>query len=425
MAIFEKAEDYAAFERVMCAAAAHVDMRLLAYCLMPNHWHLVLWPRADGDLGRYMQRLTVTHVRRWHAHRDSVGFGHLYQGTYKSFPVQRDEHFLAVCRYVERNALRSGLVERAEAWRWCSLWRREHPKVVDNAPALGAWPVRCPNSWRRLVSRPQSEEDADAILLCIKRGRPFGSARWLKLTATRYGLQSTFRARGRPKKAEVWTKLYLSPFSVSGPRSRPPPAPRPGGFAGTSSSPLTVADNVRIPFSSPVHRSCLNPELAMDTPTDRTTVVASLFLVAFVVLVLATRLVVRDPGVPRAQPTPRQPYSPISAADQRLALRRWNHTTTDSDAWTLEVWTDATCTSAWGSPSFALAMPVQLASNNEGDVAPPPIVAHITLRRAEGGRAVRRCDREITLYRVPDRERCWEGVAEDILNLEAQVAVTE
>ena len=203
MEIFEQPEDYAAFERVMCDGAEHVDIRLLAYCLMPNHWHLVLRPRADGDLGRYMQRLTVTHVRRWHEHRQSVGFGHLYQSTYKSFPVQRNEHFLTVCRYVERNALRSGLVERAESWRWCSMWRRDHPAVAESAPALCDWPVQRPNSWRRLVDRPQREKEVGAIRLCIKRGRPHGSETWRKRTATRFELESTFRPRGRPKKAEA------------------------------------------------------------------------------------------------------------------------------------------------------------------------------------------------------------------------------
>jgi len=203
MQIFRKTQDYAAFERVMCDAAEHINMRLLAYCLMSNHWHLVLWPRKNGDMGRYMQRLTVTHVRRWHEHHDSVGLGHLYQGTYKSFPVQHDEHFLAVCRYVERNALRSALVERAEAWRWCSMWRRRHSAVLENVPALCDWPVARPDSWPRLVNRPQSQKELEAIRLCINRGRPYGSESWRKRTATRYALESTFRPRGRPKKGNA------------------------------------------------------------------------------------------------------------------------------------------------------------------------------------------------------------------------------
>ena len=123
MTIFEKPEDYAAFEQVLEEAVARTKMRLLAYCVMPNHWHMVVWPEADGELSRFTGWLTLTHTQRWHAHRHSTGSGHVYQGRFKSFPVQDDEHFFTVCRYVERNALRANLVRRAEEWRWGSLHR--------------------------------------------------------------------------------------------------------------------------------------------------------------------------------------------------------------------------------------------------------------------------------------------------------------
>ena len=107
--IFAKDGDYAAFERVLCETLVRKPMRILGYLVMPNHWHLVLWPEHDGELGAFMQRLTTTHVRRWHLHRRTVGCGHLYQGTYKSFPIEVDEHLLTVLAYVERNALRRDL----------------------------------------------------------------------------------------------------------------------------------------------------------------------------------------------------------------------------------------------------------------------------------------------------------------------------
>ena len=94
--IFHKEEDYAALERVMLQTLEKKPMRILGYLIMPNHWHMVLWPKRDGELAAFMQRLTVAHVRRWHLHRESVGCGHLYQGTYKSFPVESDEHLLEV-----------------------------------------------------------------------------------------------------------------------------------------------------------------------------------------------------------------------------------------------------------------------------------------------------------------------------------------
>ena len=120
MRIFDDAKDYEAFERILTEAVRRVKMRLLAYCVMPNHWHLVLWPRGDGDLSTFMGWLTLTHTQRWHAHRHSVGSGHVYQGRFKPFLVESDDHLWTMCRYVERNALRAGLCERAEQWRWSS-----------------------------------------------------------------------------------------------------------------------------------------------------------------------------------------------------------------------------------------------------------------------------------------------------------------
>ena len=117
MVLFEKDGDYAAFERVLQEAVDRLNPRLLGYCLMPNHWHLVLHPRADGDLSQFMRWLTVTHTQRCHAHRGTAGTGPVYQGRFESFPVQSDEHLLAVLRYVERNPLRANLVQRARHWR--------------------------------------------------------------------------------------------------------------------------------------------------------------------------------------------------------------------------------------------------------------------------------------------------------------------
>ena len=197
--IFDDAGDFAAFERVLQATLDASPMRLLAYCLMPNHWHLLLWPRKDGELAAFMQRLTTTHVRRWHRHRHSDGRGHLYQGTYKSFPVQDDGHFLNVARYVERNALRAGLVERAEQWQWCSLWRRERGSPQERG-LLSEWPVQRPRDWLRWTNQPQTQKELEALRESLRRGRPFGDPAWQRVTASRLNLEATFRPRGRPRK---------------------------------------------------------------------------------------------------------------------------------------------------------------------------------------------------------------------------------
>ncbi|HZL38241.1 MAG TPA: transposase [Tepidisphaeraceae bacterium] len=199
-AVFDDPGDYAAFERVLEKTLELVPVRLLAYCLMPNHWHLVLWPRKDGELGAFMQRLTTTHVRRWHRHRHSDGRGHLYQGTYKSFPVQDDRYFLVLARYVERNALRANLAANAQDWQWSSLWRREKGSPKERG-ILSEWPLPRPANWVQWVNEPQTDKELEAIRESLRRGRPFGEPGWQAATATRLRLESTFRQRGRPKKA--------------------------------------------------------------------------------------------------------------------------------------------------------------------------------------------------------------------------------
>ncbi len=202
LAIFETDDDYEAFERVLAQAVARYDMRLLVYCLMPSHFHLLLWPRRDGDLSRFMGWLTLTHTQRWHSHHRTAGTGHLYQGRFKSFPVQPDEHLLTVCRYVERNALRAGLVERAQDWRWSSLWARR-AKASEERPDLAPWPIDRPHDWTRRVNRPFVPEEEEAVLRSIQRGQPFGSVRWQIKTAARLGLESSLRPRGRPRKTDL------------------------------------------------------------------------------------------------------------------------------------------------------------------------------------------------------------------------------
>jgi len=145
-----------------------------------------------------MRWLTVTHTQRWHAHYHTAGTGPVYQGRFKSFPVQEDEHFLTVCRYVERNALRAQLVARAERWRWCSLWHREQGSAEK---FLHDWPVPSPEDWPALVNRAETAGELAALRESVKRGRPFGAEGWQERTAKRLGLQATMHPRGRPRKA--------------------------------------------------------------------------------------------------------------------------------------------------------------------------------------------------------------------------------
>ena len=196
--LFEKPADYATFEKILAEAHAQTRIRIAAYCLMPNHWHLLLWPRHDGELSEILRWITVTHTQRWHVHHDTAGTGPVYQGRFKSFPIQSDEHFLAVARYVERNALRAKLVKQAENWRWSSLWRRDQ-EDAKLAAWLSAWPVERPRDWISRINRPDNALELESLRLSVQRGRPFGEEAWVRRMAKRFGMESTLRPRGRPK----------------------------------------------------------------------------------------------------------------------------------------------------------------------------------------------------------------------------------
>ena len=198
LALFNDEDDDRAFLRGLADAVARHPTRLLPYCVMPNHFYLVLWPHADGELSHFLRWLTMTPTQRWQAHRRSAGSGHRYQGRFQSFPIQGDEHLLTVCRYVEHNALRAGLVPRAEHWPWGSLARRVADRPVPG-PTLSPWPIAPPTDWASRVNAPLSPAEEDA-LRALDRGQPLGAPAWQATTARRLGLDSTLRPRGRPKK---------------------------------------------------------------------------------------------------------------------------------------------------------------------------------------------------------------------------------
>ncbi len=196
--IFKKDEDYFAFEKILHEALEIHDVQLYSYQLMPNHYHLVLRPLVDGEMSRFMGWVGGTHSMRYHAHYHTSGLGHLYQQRYKSFPIQDDEHFFVVCRYVERNALRARLVDRAEDWRWGSLWRWQQTPEPDPR-LLSPWPLARLPGWVDRVNEPLSSQELDAVRLSAHRGRPLGDEDWVKSIARRLNLESTLRPRGRPR----------------------------------------------------------------------------------------------------------------------------------------------------------------------------------------------------------------------------------
>ena len=194
--LFAHDDDYNAFVRLIEEARRESPIRVLAYAIMPNHWHLVLWPEGDDDLSNYMHWITLAHTQRWHKRSGSVGTGPIYQGRFKSFPVETDDHYLLLCRYVERNPLRANLVANAENWRWTSLWQRAND-CCD--VSLTAWPVPFPSNWSDYVNGVETEAELQALRNSVTRGAPFGNSHWRLETAERLGLEKSLRLRGRPR----------------------------------------------------------------------------------------------------------------------------------------------------------------------------------------------------------------------------------
>ncbi len=162
-AVFHKPGDYDAFVKAMRDSCDRVPVDLLGYCLMPNHFYLILRPHHDGDLGRWMQWLLTAHARRYHRHYGTSG--HVWQGRFKAFPVQDDDHLITVLRYVERNVLRAELVTRAEDWKLSSLvcWQRSDPWLWH-----GEIPIRDAR-WLERVNEPLSAGDLERLRHSVAR----------------------------------------------------------------------------------------------------------------------------------------------------------------------------------------------------------------------------------------------------------------
>src|SRR5208337_3088457 len=189
--------------------------RLLAYCVMPNHWHLIVWPRQDGELSRFVGWLTLTHTQRWHAQRHTRGSGHVYQGRFKSFPVQGDEHFLTACRYVERNALRANLVERAEAWRWCSLAMVQPgpSKAVDSRGGITAVRLAFGAS-QELGGAGKRRADGGRVVGPSSLGSPWLAVRGGVVVGSDGAAPRHRGDASPPGAAKETTQLFLTPYPL-------------------------------------------------------------------------------------------------------------------------------------------------------------------------------------------------------------------
>jgi putative transposase len=192
--IFYTEEDYNLFELVLEEAQVKFGMRILGYCIMPNHWHLILHTRVDGEISKFMKWLTGTHTQRWHAIHGTAGAGHIYQGRYKSIIVQDNKYFIDLLRYVESNPLRANLVAKAEEWKWCSLYGR-----LNQSKYLTDLPTELPVNYLESVNEKISESGYVQVRDSVIKGKPLGKDEWVQNMVERFKLHASVRPRGRNK----------------------------------------------------------------------------------------------------------------------------------------------------------------------------------------------------------------------------------
>lgn len=193
--VFRKVSDYEAFLSLMEDAKMRVAISIYGYCLMPNHFHLIVMPDRGVDLSIWMQWLMTSHVRRYHGHYGTCG--HVWQGRFKSFIVKQDGHFLNLLRYVEANPVRAGLIGSAKEWQWSSHRFRIEGK---SCMLLDELPLELPGDWERLVDTSLPDSDLEAVRNSMSRQAPYGDAVWQTQVCQLYGLEMTTRPRGRPRK---------------------------------------------------------------------------------------------------------------------------------------------------------------------------------------------------------------------------------
>jgi putative transposase len=198
--VFHDAADYDSFIQLVVQAQQRVPVPILAYCLMPNHVHFVVRPSSRDDLTQWAHWLFTSHAHRYRAKHESTG--HVWQGRFKTFAIQRDQHLLSVLRYVERNALAGKLVTRAEEWRWGSLcWRKRTTAPVT----LASCPIDLPRYWDEFVNQPQTAVELAEIRTCVNRQRPFGAQEWVDEATERLQNHQSLDPIGRPRKRKPGT----------------------------------------------------------------------------------------------------------------------------------------------------------------------------------------------------------------------------
>lgn len=193
--VFHKDKDYSAFIDLLKEAKGCYSVKIFGYCLMPNHFHLVVKPERGEELSRWMQWVMTSHVRRYHKHYGTSG--HVWQGRFKSFMIQEDAHLLMALRYIEGNPVRGQLVNFAKEWRWSSNGERTG---IKGKMLTNEIPIELPSDWERYVDEPLTGKELEELRQSVNRQSPYGDSKWQLKICKAFGLESTMRGRGRPEK---------------------------------------------------------------------------------------------------------------------------------------------------------------------------------------------------------------------------------
>lgn len=196
--LFQTPEDYDLFVGLLSRSVRRFQLPLLGYCVMPTHWHLVVGSVTNSNLSRCMQWLTSMHAQLWCEAHPRRGPGPVYQGRFRSVPVQPGINLYRVLRYVERNASKADLSALAEDWPWGSA--RQRLQNCDG-PELLPLELLPQAEWLRYLNEPTASDD---IARAIRLNLPVGDEAWVRQRAKSLGLAER-RRPGRPCKDQVKT----------------------------------------------------------------------------------------------------------------------------------------------------------------------------------------------------------------------------
>jgi putative transposase len=163
--LFQRPQEFEEFLQLVLWAKAICPVRIVAYCIMSNHWHFSFWVEIEWDVSCFLHRLTMTHARRWRRTTQTLGQGQVYQGRFKARPIFTERHYFNVLRYIEQNPVRANLVQRCQDWQWSSLAER----LGNGRGILDPDPVGVPMGWLEIVEAPLPQNDAQEIRSSLRR----------------------------------------------------------------------------------------------------------------------------------------------------------------------------------------------------------------------------------------------------------------